>query len=91
MVLRKRGRLARHEKWVMNGYRYQLEEADFSTYLGYTFTAKVSANKGLELITVRGKRKVTDILRALWRIVCTEAAILPLIGYASSTSPDVGF
>ena len=55
MVWRKMGHLARHERWLINGYRYQLKEADFSTYLGYTFTAKVSNNKGLELITVRGK------------------------------------
>ena len=73
------GHLARHERWVINGYRYQLKEADFSIYLGYTFTAKVSVNKGLELITVRAKRKVTDILRALWRTGCTEVGILPLI------------
>ena len=64
-------RKGKHERWVINGY--QQEVVNSHTYLGYTFTTKLSVNRGLELITVRAK---VDIWRALWRIGCTDVKLV---------------
>lgn len=90
MVFRKGGHLGKYERWFMNGDRLAIVNS--YTYLGYTFTTKVTANRGLLQTCVRAKRKVHDILRALWKIGCTDVKIflrlfdqqvLPTITYAA--------
>ena len=66
-------RKGKHERWVINGY--QQEVVNSHTYLGSTFTTKLSVNKGLELITVRANRRVIDIWTALWWIGCTDVKL----------------
>ena len=73
MVLRKGGHLATHEKWFIDGQR--LEVVNSYVYLGYTLTTKLSVSTALEPIMVKAKKKVMDILRALWKIKGTDISI----------------
>ena len=43
--------------------------------LGYTLTTKLSVSNALELIMVKAKKKVMNILRALRKIKCTDIRI----------------
>ena len=66
MVFRKGGHLSQYEKWFLNGIR--LEVVNSYTYLGYTLTTKLSVSFGLGPKIVKSKKRVMDILRALWKI-----------------------
>lgn len=66
MIFRKGGHLAAHEKWYLNGER--VEVVNSYTYLGFTLTTKLSINTAMDHITKKAKKKVMDILRALWKI-----------------------
>lgn len=73
MVFRKGGYLAAREKWYLNGDL--LEVVNSYTYLGFTLTTKLSICTAMEQIAARAKKKVMDILRALWRIECNDIKV----------------
>ena len=54
MVFRKRGFLGKHEKWHLDGKN--IEVVNEYTYLGYTFTTKMSVTKGVDVLAAKGKR-----------------------------------
>ena len=59
---------------VHNGQR--LKVLNSYVYLSYTLTTKLSVSTALEPITVKAKKKVMDILRALWKIKGTNISII---------------
>ena len=73
MVFRKGGHLAAHEKWYLNGDL--LEVVNSYTYLGFTLTTKLSITSAMEQIASKAKKKVMDILRALWKIECNDVRV----------------
>ena len=54
MVFRKGGFWGKHEKWHLNGKN--IEVVNEYTYLGYTFTTKMSVTKGVDVLAEKGKR-----------------------------------
>ena len=65
--------MQRTKKWFINGQR--LEVVNSYMDLGYTLTTKLSVSTALEPITVKAQKKVTDILRSLWKIKRTDISI----------------
>ena len=53
MVFRKGGFWGKHEKWHLDGKN--IEVVNEYTYLGYTFTTKMSVTKGVDVWAAKGK------------------------------------
>lgn len=73
MIFRRGGYLTKHEKWFYQGTR--LEVVNSYTYLGFNLTTKLTLSSAMEQITKKAKRKVIDILRALWKIECNDIKV----------------
>ena len=63
MVFRKGGFLGKHEKWYLG--EALLEVVNEYNYLGFMFTTKMSFNKGVGHLAVKGKRACIDCLKYL--------------------------
>ena len=73
MIFRKGGHLSKNEKWFIDGQR--LDVVNSYTYLGFTFTTRLSMSKGLEQTINRSKKKCISILRALWKLQCFDVNV----------------
>ena len=63
MVFRKGGFLGKNEKWFLEGN--EVEVVNSYTYLGYTFTTKLSVCQGVSLLAAKGKKETYDCIRVL--------------------------
>ena len=63
MVFRKGGFLGKNEKWFLEGN--EVEVVNSYTYLGYTFTTKLSVCQGVSLLAAKGKKATYDCVRVL--------------------------
>ena len=63
IVFRKGGFLGKTEKWFLEGN--EVEVVNSYTYLGYTFTTKLSVCQGVSLLAAKGKKATYDCVRAL--------------------------
>ena len=63
MVFRKGGHLSKHEKWYYNGN--PLNMVNSYTYVGLTFTAKLSNKEEIALFVVKGKKAIFHLCEAL--------------------------
>ena len=66
MVFRKGGFLGKHEKWHLDGNNIQVVN-DY-TYLGYTFTTKMSVTKGVDVWAAKGKRACVERVRYIGKL-----------------------
>ena len=66
MVFRKGGFLGSDEKWNLDGDN--LEVVNEYTYLGYTFTTKMSVAKGVDVLAAKGKRACVECVRYVGRL-----------------------
>jgi hypothetical protein len=66
MVFRKGGFLAKHEKWLLDGN--ELEVVNEYTYLGFVFTTKMSLQKGVDALAVKGRRACVDCVRHIGKL-----------------------
>ena len=73
MVFRKGGRLAKSEKWFLNGTR--VEVVNKYKYLGFIFTTRLSMKSAIDEISTRGKQKCVHILKVLWNLQCMKPAV----------------
>ena len=83
MVLRKGGFWGKHEKWHLDGKN--IEVVNEYTYLGYTFTTKMSVMKGVHVLAAKGKRacveRVRYIGKCFFKIFDTQ--VQPVILYSA--------
>ena len=63
MVFRKGGFLGKCERWSLGGN--ELEVVNSYTYLGYTFTTKLSLCQGVSPLAAKGKKAAYDCVRVL--------------------------
>ena len=63
MVFRKGGHLGKHEKWYHNGNSVNVVNS--YTYLGFTFTTKLSYKEGTDVFVAKGKKTVFHLCNAL--------------------------
>ena len=63
MLFRKGVFLGKNEKWFLEGN--EVEVVNSYTYLGYTFTTKLSVCQGVSLLEAKGKKATYDCVRAL--------------------------
>ena len=66
MVFRKGGFLGKHEKWHLDGNN--IEVVNEYTYLGYTFTTKMSVTKGVDVLAAKGKRACVECVRYIGKL-----------------------
>ena len=66
MVFRKGGFLGKHKKWHLDGKN--IEVVDEYTYLGYTFTTKMSVTKGVYVLAAKGKRACLERVRYIGKL-----------------------
>ena len=66
MVFRKGGFLGSDEKRNLDGDN--LEVVNEYTYLGYTFTTKMSVAKGVDVLAAKGKRACVECVRYVARL-----------------------
>ena len=66
MVFRKGGFWGSHEKWNLEGKN--LEVVNEYTYLGYTFTTKMSVAKGVYVLAAKGEHVCVECVRYVGRL-----------------------
>ena len=66
MVFRKGGHLGNQEKWYYAGKSMNM--ANSYTYLGFTFTTKLSYREGTSAFVAKGKKAVFHLRIALTRL-----------------------
>ena len=66
MVFRKGRFLGSHEKWNFDGKN--LEADNEYTYLGHTFTTKMSVAKGVDVLAAKGKHACVECVRYVGRL-----------------------
>ena len=90
MVFRKGGRLSANEKWHIHGT--EIEIVNSFKYLGFTLTTKLSYSCALSEIARKGKGKVAQLLRTMYRLgnlnpilfyKLFDAQVTPTILYSS--------
>lgn len=90
MVFRKGGFLAKHEKWLLDGN--ELEVVNEYTYLGFVFTTKMSLQKGVDALAVKGRRACVDCVRHIGKLTemskscffkIFDTQVQPVVLYAS--------
>jgi hypothetical protein len=90
MVFRKGGHLGKHEKWFYNGNPVNVVNS--YTYLGFTFTTKLSFKEGTDSFVAKGKKAVFHLCKALMRLKnmtrqtffrVFDVKIQPMLMYAS--------
>ena len=84
MVFRKGGHLGKHEKWYYAGKSMNMVNS--YTYLGFTFTTKLSYRKGTSAFAAKGKKAVFHLCKALTRqtfFKIFDIKIQPILMYAS--------
>ena len=73
MVFRKGGRLAKGERWYLDGK--PLEVVNQYKYLGFVFSTKLSMKSAIDDNTVRGKQKGIHVLKTLWRLRSSNTSV----------------
>ncbi|MCB4773617.1 MAG: hypothetical protein LGB05_08370, partial [Sulfurovum sp.] len=90
MVFRKGGHLGKHEKWYYAGK--SMNVVNSYTYLGFTFTTKLSYREGTSAFVAKGKKAVFHLCKALTRLKdmtrqtffkIFDIKIQPILMYAS--------
>ena len=66
MVFRKGGFWGKNEKWNLDGNN--LEVVNEYTYLGYTFTTKMSMTKGVDVPAAKGKCTCVEYVRYVGKL-----------------------
>ena len=66
MIFRKGGPLGKHEKWYYAGKSMNVFNS--YTYLGFTFTTKLSYREGTSAFVAKGKKAVFHFCKALTRL-----------------------
>ncbi len=66
VVFRKGGHLGKHEKWYYAGK--SMNVVNSYTYLGFTFTTKLSYREGTSAFVAKGKKAVFHLCKALTRL-----------------------
>ena len=66
MVFRKGGFWGKHEKWHLDGKN--IEVVNEYTYLGYTFTTKMSVTKGVDVLAAKEKRACVECVRYIGKL-----------------------
>ena len=73
MVFRKGGHIASGEKWFYNGIK--LEIVNSYKYLGYTITARLSANSSCEEHASKAKRTFLDLMKTMWSLGILDTTV----------------
>ena len=89
MVFRKGGHLGKHEKWYYAGKSVNVVNS--YTYLGFTFTTKLSYREGTSAFVAKGKKAVFHLCKSLTRLKDMTNVFLrfcyikiqPMLTYAS--------
>ena len=89
MVFRKGGHLGKHEKWYYAGKSVNVVKS--YTYLGFTFTTKLSYREGTSTFVAKGKKAVFHLRKSLTRLKDMTNVFLrfcyikiqPMLTYAS--------
>ena len=66
MVFRKWGFWGKHEKWHLDGKN--IEVVSEYTYLGYTFTTKMSVTKCVDVLAAKGERACVECVRYIGKL-----------------------
>jgi len=90
MIFRKGGRVPKTAKWFYKGT--QLEIVKEYRYLGFVLTCKLSIVSALDQVVKKGKGKVVELLKTMWRLgqinvpfffKLFDAQVKPMLLYAS--------